>query len=790
MKPIPENEYDIFRDKWNVILTGGTAYHALDPVIAAQINTLTATASSNWITMEHTPVNYLWSDLASTVISRHITKSYSRLKTMAIAYVTKGSELENNSSLLHDIKIGLAWLYNHRYNESQNMYDNEWDWKMGIPLEYNDIMVLLYADLISTSQMTDYMAAVGHYSNDTSYHGVSTGANRTWRCIVVAIFGIVTRNSEKLDFAKKELVNPTGMVFNYVIDDDGFYRDGSFIQHHFFPYTGGYGIALLTDLSNFIYLFAGSAWEVPGLDDVRNCVYKWVYDAFEPLMYKGAMMDMSRGREISRYFLEDHASGHKVIQAIIRISQFAPVSPVNHAAAFKSMVKYWIHTDTFRNFFAYAPINMIILGQAIMNDASITERMELIKHRQFPGMDRAVHLRHGFGFALSMSSSRIHNYESGNSENLKGWYTSDGMTYLYNTDLEQYSGGFWPTVNPYRLPGTTVDTQSRSAIEVAWGKEYANPHNWVGGTSISQLYGISGMQLQASGNMDADGNVGQASSLEMKKSWFMFDDLIVALGSDITSTDGRTIETIVDNRKISSMGNNALIVNGIAKSTVLGWSETMRDVSWIHQAGNVKGSDIGYYFPDRSAIIKGLREARTSSWSAINLMSGTTNPITCNYLTLWFDHGVSPTDASYAYVILPNKTSAQVNSYADHPTVDIWENSRAAHAVKEIILNIVGVNFWTDNLKWVQVDGRRFISSNRKASVMTKETEHGFEVAVSDPTQANTGTIVIEVNKIAASILSLDAGIVVNHLIPTIKFTVHVNEAKGKTFNAKFSYLA
>ncbi|MNR03674.1 Xanthan lyase precursor [compost metagenome] len=71
---------------------------------------------------------------------------------------------------------------------------------------------------------------------------------------------------------------------------------------------------------------------------------------------------------------------------------------------------------------------------------------------------------------------------------------------------------------------------------------------------------------------------------------------------------------------------------------------------------------------------------------------------------------------------------------------------------------------------------------------MTKETASDFEISVSDPTQANTGTIQIEINKAGAGTLVADAGITVTQLSPTIKLSVNVNGAKGKAFKAKFSW--
>nr|AAG42262.1 putative xanthan lyase XalB precursor [Paenibacillus alginolyticus] len=755
------DEFDAMRDKWKVTLTGGTAYNPLDPAIAAQITAITDEANANWSTMDNTPGTYLWSDLAGTAAADagQLTSGHNRIKTMALAYATKGSSLQNDASLCSDILIALDWMYANRYNETKAKNGNWWDWEIGVPLALNDIVVLMY-DQLSPTQITNYMNAVDHFQPTVTM----TGANRVWECTVIGIRGIIVKSSAKLITARDGLSN----VFNYVTSGDGFYKDGSFIQHGNHPYNGGYGIGLMKDLADLLYVLDDSTWEVTNVG-IQN-VYRWIYDSFEPFIYKGGMMDMTRGRDVSRYYDQDHDSGASIIGAIIRISQFAPAAD---AAAFRSMVKSWITADTTHDYFTHTSINFIVLAKEIVANAS--PRAELVKNYQFTGMDRTVHLRPGFGYGISMHSSRIYNYESINSENLKGWYLGDGATYLYNNDLTQYTD-YWPTVNPYRLPGTTVDTVTKTNSN---GHDQLSSMNWAGGTSILDTYGTSGMELDAVG-----------STLTAKKSWFLFDDEIVALGAGITSTDNRTIETIVENRKLNSSGTNAFTVNGTLKSNGLGFSESMTGVNWAHLAGSVSGSDIGYYFPGGSAL-KGLTEARTGKWSSIDSRASTpTTNVTSNFLTMWFDHGSNPTNGTYAYVTLPNKTSAQVSSYASNPNVTILENSASAQAVKENTLNVIGMNFWADALKWVQVGGANFVSSNKKASVMTSETANDIEIAVSDPTQANTSGINLEINRSATSALSVDPGVTVTQYAPTIKLTINTAAAKGKTFKAKLSYTA
>jgi hyaluronate lyase len=319
-------------------------------------------------------------------------------------------------------------------------------------------------------------------------------------------------------------------------------------------------------------------------------------------------------------------------------------------------------------------------------------------------------------------------------------------------------------VNPYRLPGTTVDVRSRAN---ASGEEYRGAYNWVGGASLG-AYGVAAMQLDA-----------WSSKLTAKKSWFMFDNEIVALGTGITSSDKRTIETVVENRKLTDTGDNAFLVNDEAKPATLPWSETMTNVSWAHLAGNVSGADIGYYFP-QPATLKGLRETRTNSWFEINAKRGSTNLHARNYLTLWLDHGTNPVNATYSYVLLPNKTPDEMAYYAASPDIVVLENLPRAQAVRENRLNITAVNFWNDGAATVGD-----ITVDKKAAVMTRATSSELEVAVSDPTQKNS-SIKVEIAMAAAGTLSVDPGVTITALSPKVKLTVNVKSAGGRTFRARF----
>ena len=248
-----------------------------------------------------------------------------------------------------------------------------------------------------------------------------------------------------------------------------------------------------------------------------------------------------------------------------------------------------------------------------------------------------------------------------------------------------------------------------------------------------------------------------ASSLTAKKSWFMFDDEIVALGAGISGTDGRDVQTTVENRKLGASGTNVFVINSNTMPATLPWSTATNGANWcwLDAVG-------GYYFPG-GATLHALRETRTGTWSSINGLQAATSA-TGNFLTLWLDHGVSPSNAGYAYVLLPDMTQAATAAYASNPETVILENSADAQAVRDNSLNITAINFWNDASKTVDL-----ATSDRKAAVIVQQGSSTIEIAASDPTQANTGVINLAINRGASSIISQDPAITVTELSPVIQ---------------------
>ncbi|MFB3827756.1 MAG: polysaccharide lyase 8 family protein [Bryobacteraceae bacterium] len=726
--------FDDLRLRWREVLTGGEADLSM-PQIRARLASIESTARGYRDRMDKSAARRaLWSDLASATDSGHITSSWKRLRDMALAWATPGQALYGDAGLLADLRSAMDWMEANRYSARvTNKYDNWWDWEIGSAIEAGNVLVLLY-EALTPEEIAKHAAAIDRFVSDPRImitSTVSTGANRVWKCKGAALRAIVARDAGKLKLASDAL----SPVFAYVVSGDGFYQDGSFIQHTRHPYTGGYGNSLINELADLLYLLAGSEWEVT--DPARENVYRWVFEAFQPVIYNGAMMDMVRGREISRSGSPDHAVGHTAAAGLLRVSQFAHP---DMAWYIRSMLKEWYLADTSRDWTSGRSLGQIMAIRRLLDDATVERRGQLLGSWVFAGMDRVVHLRPGWGFGIAMHSSRVYNYESINGENLRAWHTGDGMTYLYNSDLTQFSDSFWPTVDPQRLPGTTVIAGSTARQSQAGGSNVA------GGAT---MYGYTAAMMQ----LRPDGR-----QLDAKKSWFLFDDEVAALGSDIRSTaPGAAVETIVENR----------LIRGEPEFT------RAQDGAWAHLAAG----NIGYYFPAERNWLE-ERANRTGAWSDIN-SGGSASPVTRRYQTIWFDHAGGST---YAYALLPGATSEQTAAYAAAPQFRILENSAQAHAVAEDTLGIRAVNFWGN-----EPHTAAGVSSDRIASVIALETGGVLHLAVADPTQANSGAIRIEVDGAAASLLEGDGAVTVEQLAPTLRVSVRVQNARGRTIKALFA---
>ncbi|MFF9915561.1 polysaccharide lyase 8 family protein [Streptomyces sp. NPDC013457] len=738
------DEFGTLRAVWRTLLLGEGFSPTAEP-FRTKLATLGTRAAELRSTMAPA-TGSLWPDAVWTDpepdtdqesygYSAKMNESYYRLLTMAQAYSQPGTGLTGDSSLADDIVAGLDHMYARVYNEGQARFGNWYNWQIGAPQALLDTCVLLY-DRLSATQIANFGRSVDHFVPDSavaSYSGTSTGANRVDLCRVLILRGVVGGSSAKIALGR----NALSPVFPYVTTGDGLYADGSFIQHSSVPYAGTYGAVMLGGLGILFALLTGSSWAVT--DPNRQLVLNAVENAWAPFLYNGLVMDNVSGRGMSRGVslgdpsqvqADDHLRGHAILASIVLLGQGASAA---ENARWRGLVKGWIQRDYYSPPLSDPSLGLVGLARlkSVAEDTSVSAIAEPVGHRLFPAMARATHRRPGWAASISMAGKRITHYETGNGENLRGWHTGSGMLYWWGDTYAngQYSDAFWPTVDPYRLPGTTT---SRIALADGAGGDWgaSKPDvNWVGGATDGTRAAV-GQYLK-----------GLQSTLMSKKSWFCLDDAIVCLGAGIKSTDGAAVESVVENRNLGADGTHALTVDGTAKPVSHPWSETLTGATWAHIGGMG-----GYVFPG-GATVKALREERTGRWSDINRGMATT-AITRRYLTLYVDHGTNPFDATYAYVLMPGAGTGQTAARAaDTGWVQVLANTDAQQGVRVPSLGFTGVNFWFGGTAGA-------LTASAPCSVMISEKSDGTAViCVSDPMRMQTG-LTLTWNRAVASVTS------------------------------------
>jgi 3',5'-cyclic AMP phosphodiesterase CpdA len=780
-KPV-DPQFQKLRDKWLGTLSGGTLDTG-NEAVRTYIKGMDEKAGEYWNTMikgDDGSRTNLWNDLDMSYIkgtgaeakvhSGNVAETFYRLKDMAIAWATKGCQMYQDEEVKNELILALEFMNEHHYNSSDDktpVFGNWWHWEIGGPIAFLDTALILYEDL-TPEQIGRYAAAVSRFTNvcdqPSGYPGspAMTGANLIDKGMVVVQTGLLTDNREKLDHVKKAYKT----VFEYVTTGDGFYEDGSFIQHQALSYMGGYGSQLYEKLSILFSVFSGTDFELTYEDHAEQLIFDMVFKGIEPFIYNGLCMDMVSGRDVTRKTSNDKARGAGIMDAMMLIGDAMPAEQQDR---FNSMMKYFIGMDEDYYYSHSTHIASLMKANQIMNDGSIEPRSEYVLHKLFAGMDKLVHIMPGFGFALSMHSSRTYGHELINDEGKRTWNISDGMTYLYNNDRDQYGDGYWATVDPKRLAGTTTEFVTRPN---GAGDRTKNIYSWVGGSSLGN-YGGAGMHYKTLGNSGST-----RSGTDAKKSWFMFDDEIAAVGSGITSSTGNYVETIIDNRRLNKDGSNEVLINGEAKDIRDDGEEhaskgtKIAGASWIHLEGNTAGSDIGYYFPEKADVMA-LKEKRTGNWNT----QGTTEGEETNlFATFWFEHGKKPANADYSYVILPGKTAEETAQYSETPDIEVIECSEDAHGVREKNLGITAVNFW--NNKVTTVAG---ITSNKAASITMQINGDEATIGVSDPTQENNGTIELSLPYTGGDMIESDANVEVLQKTPFIKLAVRTAGLAGQT---------
>lgn len=395
-------------------------------------------------------------------------------------------------------------------------------------------------------------------------------------------------------------------------------------------------------------------------------------------------MDMTRGRSLSRKSQSAHIAAVEVLRGILRIAEVSEPSEKNKL---QEIVKNIIQSDNYYDtFLSLKSFYDVYLFETLLSNNMVGEIERNTYLKLYNDMNKVAYYNkeHGFAFGISMHSDKIQNYEFMNKENAKGWYTSDGVSYLYNDDLSHFSDDYWATVDPYKLPGITENNKAR---EKGLGMTTMK-NSFVGSTSLNKKFGTVAMDFS---NLD--------NTMSAKKSWFILGDRVVFLGSGVKDASGTNGYTVIENRKIKRNSKNCSMEKEDYKVIVDGKEKTVDSNEMELQANNIflkssnKEMNIGYKFLNTTSLnLK--KETRSGTWKDIN-ESQSNKSVENTFLKIVQPHDMVRN--SYAYVLYPNRDEKEFAEEVSREEITVIENSETNQVIYDKLNNTYGVVKYDDS---------------------------------------------------------------------------------------------
>lgn len=676
---------------------------------------------------------YLWeSSKDIDTKSADMTRTYRNIEKIAEAMNHPKTTLKNDENK-KKLKDALEWLHKNAYGKDpdkkvadlktnfsksapqKNTNLNWWDYEIGTPKSLTNTLILLNGD-ISSDEKKKYTAPIKTFApksdeilSSVGKAGPAKGGNLVDIAKVKLLESIIEEDKDMT----KNSIDSFNKVFTYVQSNstgkerNGFYKDGSYIDHQDVPYTGAYGVVLLEGISQMMPMIKETPFKETSQND--TILKSWIDDGFMPLIYKGEMMDLSRGRAISRENETSHSASVTVMKSLLRLSDAMDEST---KAKYKKIVKTSVKSDSsYKQNDYLSSYSDISKMKALMEDSTLSTNDLTQQLKIYNDMDRVTYHNKDldFAFGLSMTSKNVARYESINNENLKGWHTGAGMSYLYNSDVKHYRDNFWATADMKRLAGTTT-------LDNEEPKENKNSDKtFVGGTKFDDQHASIGMEFE-----------NQDKTLTAKKSYFILNDKIVFLGTGIKNTDSSMNPvTTIENRK----ANGYTLYTDDKQTTN---SDNQETNSVFLESTDTK-KNIGYHFLNKSKInVK--KESHTGKWSEIN-KSQKTEDKKDEYYEVTQKH--SNSDNKYGYVLYPSLSKDVFKSKASQVTVVKQDDD--FHVVKDNESVWAGVNY-SDSAKTFEINGTKVEVKAKGMFILKKKDDKTYECSFYNPESTNTAS--------------------------------------------------
>ena len=324
----------------------------------------------------------------------------------------------------------------------------------------------------------------------------------------------------------------------------------------------------------------------------------------------------------------------------------------------------------------------------------------LAGNRHFWRSDMMVHHRAGYYASARMFSRRLANTDIPcNDEGLKSHHIADGCNLVMRTGREYRD--IYPVWNWQQIPGTTVE----QTPDLAGSPRRQGQQGFAGGVSDG-TYGLAAFDMCR-------------DVLHARKSWFFFDRQFVCLGAGITCPTQYPIVTTLNQCRLEG----TVHVSDGASAQQLGQGDhTLDTPAWIWH-------DRIAYCPLQPTRLRLHSGSQQGSWWDINHQYAK-DTVSLDVFRLGIDHGATPQDATYAYVVAPDVDLQAVGDVLAED-IEVVRNEPQLQAVWHGGLKIAAAAFYTAGE--LTVHDRLTVAVDMPCLLLARELAGELAISLSNP---------------------------------------------------------
>lgn len=507
------------------------------------------------------------------------------------------------------------------------------------------------------------------------------GQNLVWGTSVEIVQGLLDNDTKALQESFHRLFQEVRVLPRHhnTTWEEGIQEDGSFHEHHSQLYSGGYGYSFANDVGGAILL----AWNTPFHSSAAVEEYvRFLLDGQQWMMRGGVFDYLARGREITRESSIQKSLVPDFVKVVVFLSKLSDVPRRKELIHFASVLQQSKQSQLYQK------------------QQQVTE---VVGNKHYWNSDYMIHRRSGYSVSVRMFSSRLLNSEMINEEGLCSTHLADAASLLYRTGDEYFD--VFPVWDWSMVPGTTaLHWLSNKRVPITGERnafDYGS-NDFAGGVSDGE-YGATGMDLHR-------------GYLTAKKSFFFFDEMYLALGAGISvsgnqSSDHAVITTIEQSHKLGgvtqrSLSNGMTLVEHNITGYVIRTGTSGLNVVLKHGEASGRWSDIG---------------------------SGRTDLLTMSVFLLALDYGITPSNSTYEYRVLPEGGMVAAEREAKSPSVKVLQNTPEVQAVERKEDGLVQAMFFSQQGTSVSTS-RGVLRVSQPCAVMIRhKSAKTTEISVSSP---------------------------------------------------------